>query len=48
MDNNIIKPIKMVKEIITKVPVVVSVPYDNITPISMPVEQSENPSETEE
>lgn len=48
MDNNIIKPIKMVKEIITEVPVIVSVPYDNITPISMPVEQSENPSETEE
>ena len=48
MDNNILKPIKIVKEVITEVPVLVSVPYDNITLISTPVEQSENTLETEE
>ena len=48
MDHNIIKPIKMVKEVITEVPVVVSVPCDNVVPMPIQAEEPQNAPETEE
>lgn len=48
MDHNIMKPIKMVKEVITEVPVVVSVPCDNVVPMPIQAEEPQNAPETEE
>ena len=48
MDHNIIKPIKMVKEVITEVPVIVSVPCDNVVPMPIQAEEPQNVPETEE
>ena len=48
MDHNIMKPIKMVKEVITEVPVVVSVPCDNAVPMLIQAEEPQNAPETEE
>ena len=48
MDHNIMKPIKMVKEVITEVPVIVSVPCDNVVPMPIQAEESQNAPETEE
>lgn len=48
MDHNIMKPIKMVKEVITEVPVIVSVPCDNVVPIPIQAEEPQNAPETEE
>ena len=48
MDHNIMKPIKMVKEIITEVPVIVSVPCDNVVPMPIQAEEPQNAPETEE
>lgn len=48
MDHNIMKPIKMVKEVITEVPVIVSVPCDNVVPMPIQAEEPQNASETEE
>ena len=42
------KPIKMVKEVITEVPVIVSVPCDNVVPMPIQAEESQNAPETEE
>lgn len=48
MDHNIMKPIKMVKEVITEVPVVVSVPCDNVVPMPIQAEEPQNAPEMEE
>ena len=48
MDHNIMKPIKMVKEVITEVPVIVSVPCDNVVPMPIQAEEPQNAPETEE
>ena len=48
MDHNIIKPIKMVKEVITEVPVIVSVPCDNVVPMPIQTEEPQNTPEMEE
>ena len=48
MDHNIMKPIKMVKEVITEVPVVVSVPCDNVVPMPIQTEEPQNTPEMEE
>lgn len=48
MDHNIMKPIKMVKEVITEVPVVVSVPCDNVVPMPIQTEEPQNIPEMEE
>lgn len=48
MDHNIIKPIKMIKEVITEVPVVVSVPCDNVVPMPIQTEEPQNTPEMEE
>lgn len=48
MDHNIMKPIKMVKEVITEVPVVVSVPCDNVVPMPIQIEEPQNTPEMEE
>lgn len=48
MDHNIMKPIKMVKEVITEVPVIVSVPCDNVVPMPIQTEEQQNAPETEE
>lgn len=48
MDHNIMKPIKMVKEVITEVPVIVSVPCDNVVPMPIQAEEPQNVPETEE
>ena len=48
MDHNIMKPIKMVKEVITEVPVVVSVPCDNVVPMPIQTEELQNTPEMEE
>ena len=48
LDDNLAKPIKMVKEVITEVPVLVKVPYDNIIPMSEQVEESIEEPEMEE
>ena len=48
MDHNIIKPIKMVKEVITEVPVIVSVPCDNVVPMPIQAEEPQNAPEMEE
>lgn len=48
MNHNIMKPIKMVKEVITEVPVVVSVPCDNVVPIPIQAEEPQNAPEMEE
>ena len=48
MDHNIMKPIKMVKEVITEVPVIVSVPCDNVVPLPIQAEEPQNAPETEE
>lgn len=48
MDHNIIKPIKMVKEVITEVPVIISVPCDNVVPMPIQAEEPQNAPETEE
>lgn len=48
MDHNIMKPIKMVKEVITEVPVVVSVPCDNVVPMPIQTEEPQNAPEMEE
>ena len=48
MDHNIIKPIKVVKEVVTEVPVIVSVPYDNVVSIPVQTEKPQNAPEMEE
>ena len=48
MDHNIIKPIKVVKEVVTEVPVIVSVPYDNVVSMPIQAEEPQNAPETEE
>lgn len=48
MDHNIMKPIKMVKEVITEVPVIVSVPCDNVVPMPIQTEEPQNIPEMEE
>lgn len=48
MDHNIMKPIKMVKEVITEVPVIVSVPCDNVVPMPIQAEEPQNAPEMEE
>lgn len=48
MDHNIMKPIKMVKEVITEVPVIVSVPCDNVIPMPIQAEEPQNAPEMEE
>ena len=48
MDHNIMKPIKMVKEVITEVPVIVSIPCDNVVPMPIQAEEPQNAPETEE
>lgn len=48
MDHNIVKPIKMVEEVITEVPVIVSVPCDNVVPMPIQAEEPQNAPETEE
>lgn len=48
MDHNIMKPIKMVKEVITEVPVIVSVPCDNVVPMPIQTEEPQNTPEMEE
>ena len=48
MDHNIMKPIKMVKEVITEVPVIVSIPCDNVVPMPIQTEEPQNTPEMEE